>query len=256
MTSTLQSWERSRYESGGGVPFLFFVVFGKVSPNAPLSRSKYRSNGQPEGLELMGYGPPKHPEVPDSFRDGFLWDELKANQPQLAATIGKCEDCMILQGSPVDETSLDYLRDAVGLITYLLDSGGCAVYDPQMFRWWSASDWKKQIFDPASAVPRNHCVILFSEEDNDSSLKWYHTRGMRKFGRPDISVHNVPAELEDGVIDMCNRFIEAQAFGLVVKDRQKVKMPSLPEGTEIRLKGDLDDPDFNNVHFEVIWPQK
>ena len=97
-------------------------------------------------------------------------------------------------------------------------------------------------------------MILVSEEP-DSSLKWHHTRGMRKFGRPDISVHNVPTELEDGVIDLCNRLIELQAFGHVVQDGQQVKMSSLPSGGVIRHAGDLEDPDFNNFHLDVSWPK-
>jgi hypothetical protein len=123
-----------------------------------------------------------------------------------------------------------------------------------MFRWWQPSDWKQQVFDPAAPVPGHHTVILVSEEP-DSSLKWYHTRGMRKFGRPDISVHNVPTELEDGVIDLCNRLIELQAFGHVVQDGQQVKMSSLPSGGVIRHAGDLEDPDFNNFHLDVSWPK-
>jgi hypothetical protein len=193
-----------------------------------------------------------HPDVPGSFRDGYLWDELVANDPKLATAVGRCEHCIILRGTPTDSTTLNYLRDTVGLITHLLDHGGCAVYDPFMFRWWQPSGWKQQIFDPATAVPRHHTVILVSEE-NDPSLKWFHTRGMRKFGRPDISVHNVATDLEDGVIDLCNRLIEHQAFGHVVQDGQKIKMPSLPSGGVIRHGGDLDDPDFNNVHLDVSW---
>jgi hypothetical protein len=76
-----------------------------------------------------------HPEVPGSFRDGYLWDEFAATDPELAATVGRCEHCMILRGTPTESTTLDYLRDTVGLITFLIDHGGCAVYDPFMFRW-------------------------------------------------------------------------------------------------------------------------
>ena len=65
---------------------------------------------------------------------------------------------MILRGTPTDSTTLDYLRDTIGLITYLIDHGGCAVYDPFMFRWWQPQEWKQQIFDPSTAVPRHHTV--------------------------------------------------------------------------------------------------
>lgn len=79
---------------------------------------------------------------------------------------------------------------------------------------------------------------------------------MRKFGRPDVSVHNVTSDLEDGVIELCNRLIEYQAFGHVVQDGQQVKMASLPSGGVLQHRGDLDDPDFNNVYLEVSWPKR
>jgi hypothetical protein len=254
VTIELAEWERKHYVDGGGDPFLFYVVYGEINADAPLSRNTYRSNGSPDGIEVMSYGPSTHPDVPRSFCDGYLWDEFVAEDPELAAIVSECPHCMVLRGTPTDSTTLDYLRDTVGLITYMLDQGGCAVYDPQMFRWWKPSEWQRQLFDPAAAVPRNHTVILVSEEE-DPSLKWFHSRGMRKFGRPDISVHNVPASLEAGVIDLCNRMIEHQAFGHVVSDGQEIKMASLPSGAVIRHGGNLDDPDFNNVHLDVRWPK-
>jgi hypothetical protein len=252
VTSELETWQRKHYVAGGGDPFLFYVVYGEIDSSAPLSRSTYRSDGIPDGIEVMSYGPGQHPDVPGSFREGYLWDEFVADDPRLARAVAQCEHCMILRGTPTDSTTLDYFRDTVGLVTYLIDRGGCVVYDPLMFRWWQPAEWKQKIFEPAGPVPRHHTVILVSEED-DPSLKWFHTRGMRKFGRPDISVHNVPAELEEGVIDLCNRLIEHQAFGHVVPDGQEIKMASLPSGGVVRHGGDLDDPDFNNVHLDVSW---
>lgn len=250
MTSELETWNRKYYVAGGGDPMLFYVVYGEFDSSVPLSRQKYRSNGAPDGIDVLSYGPENHPDVPGSFRDGHLWDEFFADAPDRAVTVARCEQCVIIRGTPTDSTTLDYLRDTVGLITFLIDHGGRAIYDPFMFRWWQPSDWKQQIFDPAAPVPRHHTVILVSEED-DPALKWFHTRGMRKFGRPDISVHNVPIELEAGVIDLCNRLIEHQAFGHVVADGEKIQMASLPSCGVILHCSDLDDPEFNNVHIEV-----
>ncbi len=253
MTSELKTWQRDHYIAGGGDPFLYYVVHGDIDVSAPLSRSQYRSNGAPDGINVMSYGPSMHPDVPGSFLEGYLWDEFVTEAPALAEAVRRCESCVVLRGTPTDSTTLDYLRDIVGLIAFLIDHGGLAIYDPFMFRWWQPSAWKQRIFAPAAAVPRHHTVILVSEED-DPSLKWFHTRGMRKFGRPDISVHNVAAHMDDGVIELCNRLIEHQAFGHVVPDGQEVKMAALPPGGVIRHRGDLDDPDFNNVHIDVSWP--
>ncbi len=228
---------------------MFFVVFGPVDWAAPLSRSVYRTEKIPETLEIMKYGPDCHAEVLDSFRSGYLWDEVQRKDPELAERIAAQEVCTVIKGSFEDPDSLDYLRDTIGLITYLLDRGGVAVYDPQMFAWWSPAEWKERIFHPAAPVPRHHTVILVSEDEE--ATEWLHTRGLRKFGRPDISVRKVPSTHRDAVIDLINRFIELEAFGGIVPEGHEIKMATLPPGMRCWHRGSLDDPDFNNVHLEI-----
>ena len=103
-------------------------------------------------------------------------------------------------------------------------------------------------------MPRHHVVILTSEEAGGGSLTWFHTRGLRKFGRPDLSVPRVPPQHREAVIDLCHRFIEFQAFGGIIGEGQEVHMKTLPSGMTCHHAGDLDDPDFNNVHLEAVWP--
>lgn len=250
MNEPLPPWDRRAFVAGGGEPFLFYVVYGDINPKAPLSRSKYQCEGVPEGISMMSYGPTMHPEIPRSFCEGFLWDELLAQDPKLADAVQQCHRCIVLRGTPSDASTLNYLRDTVGLIAYLLDHGGCAVYDPLMLRWWGVAEWMRQALPETRSNARNHTVILVSNED-DPSLKWYHTRGMRKFGRPDISVHNVPAPLTKAVENLCNRLIEHLAAGHIIPDGQPIRMEGLPSGTLAFNAGDPEDPDFNNVHVDI-----
>ncbi|MBK8475522.1 MAG: hypothetical protein IPL39_04215 [Opitutaceae bacterium] len=125
--STTTTWDRPISAQEEGEAFLFFVVFGPVDRAAPLSRSVYRTEKIPETLEIMKYGPDCHPEVLDSFRSGYLWDEVQRKDPELAERIAAQEVCTVIKGSFEDPDSLDYLRDTIGLITYLLDRGGVAV---------------------------------------------------------------------------------------------------------------------------------
>lgn len=99
-------------------------------------------------------------------------------------------------------------------------------------------------------------VILTSEEPASADRTWFHTRGLRKFGRPDISVHNVGAGYHDAIIDLCERFVELQAFGGIIDEGQEIRMRSLPAGAVARHDGSLDDEDFNNVHVEIVWPDR
>jgi hypothetical protein len=192
--------------------------------------------------------------VLDEFREGYLWDEFKQDQTELAEAVQASRECLILRGELDDQSDLNYLRDTVGLLTFLLDNGGIVVYDPWMFHWWEPGEWKDRIFVPAAAVPRHHVVILTSDEPDNASLTWFHSRGMRKFGRPDLSVPRVPPQHREAVIDLFERFIELQAFGGIIKDGQEIRMKTLPRGMICHHAGHLDDPDFNNVHIEITLP--
>jgi hypothetical protein len=123
-----------------------------------------------------------------------------------------------------------------------------------MFEWWQPAIWRERIFAPAAPVPTHHAVILASPETRGNT--WFHTRGMRKFGRPDLSLHNTPASAHSAVIDLFKRFIEHQAFGAVIPDGQAIRMAGLPAGMICRHGGDPEDPEFNNVHVEIHWPDK
>jgi hypothetical protein len=266
MPDELPTWERPYYCKPGGRPFLFFVVYGAFKELPPLSRSRYRSAGPPAGVSLQRYDATESPEVSNRFREGYLWDELTATDPALARQVAESPGCIILRGELDDQRDLNYLRDSVGLLTYLLDNGGVTLYDPFAFQWWAPDAWRDRIFNPAAAVPRHHVVVLTSDEPNDerqgdgearagcTPTTWYHTRGMRRFGRPDISVRGVSSPYHDAAVDLCERFIEYQAFGGVIDEGQEVKVRGLPPGMRCNHAGTLDDPDFNNVRVEVTMP--
>ena len=76
---------------------------------------------------------------------------------------------------------------------------------------------------------------------------------MRQYGRPDLSVYGVGAKYIDAVTQMIERFIGLQVNGSVVVNGQKVQMSGLPPGGVCLHGGNVDDPDFNNVHIEIEW---
>jgi hypothetical protein len=259
MPGGLERWPRPYYERPGGRPFLFYVVFGEFDTHPEIDSQEYQTLGVHPGLELSLYNREKYPEVLSGFQVGYLWDELVDQDPALARSVAESDQCLILRGELEDRGDLDYLRDSVGLLTFLLDHGGICVYDPQMFRWWEPAAWRRQTFEPGGPVPRHHVVVLTSDEDESGApaepLTWLHTRGLRKFGRPDLSVHDVPPHYHEAIIDLFERFIEFQAVGGIIAEGQEIRMRSLPSGMICRHRGDLDDPDFNNVHVEITPPR-
>jgi hypothetical protein len=204
MEPPLVEWPRRHYVLGGKYPFLFYVVYGQVDTTKTLSRSKYRSNGIPDGIDVIACGPTEHANQLAAFREGYVWDQL-TEAPNLAAKVAAQDCCLILKGEIIDPSTLNYFRDVIGVLTFCLDAGGVAIYDPLM-KWWEPSEWRSHVFNIGLSVPRHHVVILVSGDAGGT--EWIHTRGMRKFGRPDISVHKVGPQHKDAIIDLCNRFIE------------------------------------------------
>jgi hypothetical protein len=242
-------WPRPLYTSGGGDAFLFYVIYGDVARHLSIPPDRYRVYAVPDRISVMRYGPAEKPEVVGSFRQGYAWEELRRENPDLAKAILAEEHCVIVRGWVSDPPSLDYFRNVIGLLTFLLDQGGAAIYDPQILTWWSPAEWQNRVFAPAAPVPRAHVVTLFSAEADGT--RWFHTRGMRKFGRPDLSIHHVAAAQQEGIIDLCNRFIEFQAFGGVIDEGQEIRLHALPSGLRCFHRGHEDDPDFNNVHVAI-----
>jgi hypothetical protein len=247
----LQDWPRRHYAPGGGDPFLFYAVFGPVSESVSVSPGTYRCDGVPEGLEADAYSLAGQPEVINSLREGYVIEQLRRENPGLVKAIFAQDSCLVLKGRIADPPTLNYFRNVIGLVTHLLDHGGVAVFDPQMLKWWSAAEWRTEVFAPAEPLPRQHVVILVSPEDHGTH--WFHTRGLRKFGRPDLSIRRVRSAHQAAMTELCNRFIELQAFGGVIPEGQEIRMHGVPAGMRCVHRGDENDPDFNNAHVEIVW---
>ena len=256
MSEHLASWERPSFSPGGGDAFLFYVAYGNIELHHPLDGAKYRSAGVPAGMELWSYDKEKQSEGFGRFLEGYVWEQLLSTDAPLAHRVKASSCCVVVCGSVKDPPTLNYFRDTLGLLTHLVDCGAVGVYDPYLLKWWDATSWRRDVFEPAKPLPRRHTVILDSEDEMHAGTTWFHTRGMCKFGRPDISVHRVAAVYREATLDLIDRFIELQALGGLVPEGQEVRMKSLPPDAVVRHGGSMDDPDFNNVHFEIVWPEE
>jgi hypothetical protein len=251
VSDELKSWPRPYFVPNGGDPLLFYAIFGEFDLTRVLSPSKYRTSGKPEWLDLVTFNRSQHADVISAYQSGAIWDMLSRDTPLTANEAERAPQCIGLRGEPADPPTLDYFRDVIGVVTWLLDVGGSAVFDPQMLWLWSADEWREEAFATGEPSPDRHTTIMVSEEEGGTS--WYHTRGMRKFGRPDLSVRGVGSAHAEGVTLLLERFVEYQAFGGVIPEGEEVRTQTLPPGGVCRRCGSHEDPEFNNVHVEIEW---
>jgi hypothetical protein len=161
---------------------------------------------------------------------------------------------MLLRGTLKDSQATGYLRDTLGVLAGLLDIGGTAILDPQTLSLLDAGEWRRKYLIRDGAPIRNHLLILCDGEA-EPGRSWIHTRGMRKFGRPDISIHQVPDAAIDRAGLLCEKLVELEALGAHFADAQRLDIEGVSEGVAVHLGGGLDDPQFNNTYVEFDWPR-
>jgi len=247
MELTPPIWARPRFQPSGGSAMIFYALYGVFPQSIQVSGEKYRTVGVPKGVRIKKVTREDKADFP--FTGAGISRLLQRQNSELAAAIQKAPECLILTGEVEDPPDLNYLRDSIGLATYFMDEGGEALIDPQKLGLYSRDSWHQEIFEPEPPRLLNHAVIMVSPEP--LGTKWIHTRGLRKFGRPDISIPGVSLVYEDAFLDLCNRLILLQAEGAVIAEGEQVQLDTLPFPLTCHHDGNPDDPDFNNVHVEI-----
>ena len=250
MSEPLPTWERPRFEPGGADAFLLYVVYGDFAIDGPVSRIEYRTEGLPAGVEVLKLTREQSADLP--MVSGEIAKVIRDESPEIFDQAVAAPECLVIQGAVADPTNLDYLRDTIGMIAWWFDHGAVAALDVQRLKLYEPTAWWLDLFAPLPPRLANHVVILASEEAG--GMRWLHTRGMRKFGRPDLSIRRVGLEQLGAVVEMINRFIAWQAEGGRVTEGQAISIEGLPAGMTCHHCGSIDDPEFNNTHLDIRWP--
>lgn len=247
-------WPRPQWQDSGDQAFLLWFIFGDLDPDFRIDAVTYRTRGTPAGFEVVRYENKALSKWEGYPLDGTLGRVLWEENARLFERAKSARDCVMLRGAIADPSDLDVLRDLVGTIAALCDSGAIAVVDPQTLSMLAAPQWRERFFDGDAMEPRDHVLILCDEDDESTGRMHVHTRGMRKFARPDIGLRNVPPVAANIAGELADRFVRFQALGGVVADGMALDIEGAPSGMTIRHAGSIDDPAFNNRHLALRWP--
>ncbi len=247
-----EDWERPQYEAGGGDASVLLVVFGPKPEPLRVTSLAHRVMPMDLSLELEYQEPHLAAALLDSPSGATLLQGWGGEEPSVLTADG----CMVMRAEVPDPRDLRYLRNCVGVATAILEAGGRAVANLQSLGMFAPEQWRGVIFAPDKPQPRLHVNVFHGEEargapqgagSEEPGTVWLHSRGLRAFGRPDLSIRHVPQDAMAAASDLCNRLIETQAYGGVIPDGPI-------EGMMAHTTGSLEDPDFNNVHIELAWP--
>ena len=242
----LFSWPRPRYQAGGGDALVWLEIYGRWSGDqTEISLAKHNSAGLPPELlaQLL-------PNDGAAAWEGAMADLARQSNPQAWQSALDAPQKLTIRGEISDPNSLDYLRDIIGVVAASLESGGQVAFEPQILTVWSAQQWRDQFFG-AAFEPTNHTLILVTPQNDGRT--WLHTRGMRLFGRPDLSCRDVNSDELEGLQSIFNGLMRMMAAGTLIPDGQPVRAANSDEILRCFTRGTLDDDEFNNRHLELEW---
>jgi hypothetical protein len=247
---TFPAWQRPHWQASDEEILLQFYVFGKFDA-VRVPSAAYGSAGLPPGIEAVSHYHSALRQWEGYPLKGATGRMFKADAPDAWQLAFDAPEVMVVRGTLKDSPATGYLRDTLGVLAGMLDIGGTAILDPQILSLLDADAWRRKYLIRGGAPIRNHLLILRDAESPGRS--WIHTRGMRKFGRPDISIRNVPDHALDRAGVLCEKLVEIEALGAHFSEGQALEIDGMA-GVVAHLGGGLDDPQFNNSYVEFNWP--
>lgn len=243
----MESLERKYYQDINYKPYLFYVVFGVSGTDLKVSKDKHHVDEIPEKIEVISLNHLQHKEYIDGFFTGQLGRVMEEENPALFQQCRKQENCVILRGEVKDDTTLDYMRNVIGIIEAFVENGAVGILDLFTFSLFSPDKWSDRFFEKEINA-QNHVMIFLSE---DKDMYWLHTRGMIEFGRPDLSFLGSKHSLIDEyktILDQMIYYSGEGAFfdGEIILHSNENKYKVLCE-----FVPDWDNDDFNNAHIDI-----
>jgi hypothetical protein len=250
---TIPAWQRPHWQSSDEEILLQFYVFGKFE-DVRVPSKDYGSPGLPPGIEAVNHSHNALRQWEGYPLKGGMGRMFKADAPEVYQLALDAPEVMVVRGTLKDSQDTGYLRDTLGVLAGMLDIGGTAILDPQILSLLDADAWRRRYLVQDGAPIRNHLLILRDGEP-EPDHSWIHTRGMRKFGRPDISIHGVPDALSDHAGILCEKLAELEALGAHFAEGQPLEIDGLGAVVIAQHGGSLDDEDFNNTYVAFEWPE-
>ena len=173
---------------------------------------------------------------------------LKKADSALYGTCRTAEKVVIIRGQIENDSTLDYMRNVIGICEAFIDKGAKGILDLQTFTLYSPGEWTSRFFGK-DVNAQNHVLIMFSKEDD---RYWIHTRGMAEFGRPDYGISKVPEDKLEDYKQVIDQMVFYGGQGLVFKGSAKLHTFN---GKTFRVAtefvNDFDNDDYNNAYYNV-----
>jgi hypothetical protein len=170
-------------------PHVMLVAFsaGSLADNVPLSLSKYGvpSAEHAANLDVRTIARTVDPGWFDGWRNGSL-RAIAADDLDAAAlgALDAADHAHVVQASPDGAADLGYLQAAWGVTRHLVARGAGVVLDVHAMRFHRGDALAAA--DAPLDVTREVRIVFESDSTRKDGAHALHTRGLKKFGAPDL----------------------------------------------------------------------
>lgn len=262
-----RAWHRPTFAPGGGPGALFVASFlptaGFVIP--PITRAhglpgSVSDPDRPDGLPAWANMVHVRRDRAEDWFDGLLTGGMRACAEMQMTDAGlealdACHSCVVFSGEVADPPDLVHLQVAWAVRRALAEAGAVVHLDVPAALW---DDGRRLEAQPvASGFDVRNEVLVFVERDTSVELGGLHaayTRGMRKFGRPDVMLalpSVAPAALDRATDDLFE-LADRMAAGAQIAAGDVVKLASGGRNRAVRLSEGRNAPEIGLQNGGVL----
>jgi hypothetical protein len=191
-TPTVPDWPRPHHKPSPSKASLFYLVFGEPPADLNISRARHHVDQLPPELRVSIHARGDDPAWFDAWFSPPVGLEMPHVFGEEAPKVAAAGRVAAVRAEFNDPESLAYLRNTVGVVSAIAEQGAVAIFDVQALTWWRPEGWRRRFVDRSEFAIGDHIFTAVSRDPGDESKTSLRTRGMKKFGRPDLLVRHLP----------------------------------------------------------------
>ena len=185
-------WPRPHYKPSPSKASLFYLVFGEPPEHLGVKRARHHVDELPPQLQVSIHARTDDP----AWFDGWFSPPVGLEMPHVfgadAEQVYRASRVAAVRAEFTDPSSLGYLRNTVGVVSAIADAGAIAIFDVHALTWWRPEEWRRRFVDRSEFRIGDHIFTAVSDDSGATGTLSMHTRGMGKFGRPELLVRHLP----------------------------------------------------------------
>lgn len=222
-------WPRPHYQPSPSAASLFYLVFGEPPAHLNVKRARHHVDELPPQLTVSIHARGDDP----AWFDGWFSPPVGLEIPHVfgaeAEQVYRANRVAAVRAEFSDPASLAYLRNTAGVVSAVAEEGAVAIFDVAALTWWRPDEWRRRFVDRSEFRIGDH-IFTAVEQDHGTRGTRVQTRGMGKFGRPELLVRHLPGPRDvdapqvRGAAEVVEGLANYLAHGGVIADGQTMHL--------------------------------